>query len=84
MKPVQITINRHNVVLAIENNVAYGDQYQPAKIKVGDKLKNDLLGILMMNPHRFEIIRDENCANCGDPIGDGERNCCVTCNENGF
>ena len=60
MQPVKITITRRNVVLAIENNVAYGDQYAPVKVKVGDKLENDFLGILMMNPHRFEIIREKS------------------------
>lgn len=53
---VKVEINRRNVVTNIENNEEC-DGFRKAKIEVGDKLKNEFLALLMMNPHRFEIVR---------------------------
>jgi len=53
---VKVEINRRNVVTNIENNEEC-DGFGKAKIEVGDKLKNEFLALLMMNPHRFEIVR---------------------------
>lgn len=53
---VRIEVNSRNVVTNIDNNEKR-EGYLKAKIEVGEKLENEFIALLMMNPHRFEIVR---------------------------
>jgi len=53
---VIVEVNRRNVVTGIENNVET-DQFRKLQVEVGQKLENEFLILLMMNPNRFQIIR---------------------------
>ena len=53
---VLIEINRSNVVTSIKHNTET-EQYRKVEIKPGDKLAEEFIALLMMNPHRFELSR---------------------------
>lgn len=53
---IQITL-KHNRVLRIENNKET-ENWGKAKIKVGDKISKELYALLAMNPHRFNLIKE--------------------------
>ena len=53
---VLIELNRSNIVQRIENNTENG-QYKKMKVEVGEKLNEEFIALLMMNPHRVQIIR---------------------------
>ncbi len=53
---VLIKLDRRNIVKSIQNNTETG-QYRKMKIEVGQKLEDEFLALLMMNPHRIEITR---------------------------
>jgi hypothetical protein len=55
---VLIELNRNNIVQRIENNTE-NEQYRKLKAEVGDKLDEQLIALLLMNPHRFQVIRSE-------------------------
>ena len=56
MTQVEITLNQSNVVLAINNNTETPN-FKKAKISVGDKIESEFFALMLMNPHRFKIIR---------------------------
>ena len=53
---VLIELDRRNIVQSIENNTE-AEQYRKMKIEVGQRLEEEFIALLMMNPHRWEIIR---------------------------
>jgi len=55
---VLIELNRNNIVQRIENNTE-AEQYRKIKVQVGDKLDEQFIALLLMNPHRVQIIRSK-------------------------
>ena len=55
---VLIELDRNNTVQRIQNNTENG-QYKRMKVEVGDKLDEEFIALLLMNPHRVEITRSE-------------------------
>ena len=53
---VLIELDRRNIVQSIENNTE-AEQYRKRKSEVGQRLDEEFIALLMMNPHRCEIIR---------------------------
>ena len=53
---VIVELNKRNIVTSITNNIET-DNYRKLKVEVGQRLEDEFLVLLMMNPHRFQIIR---------------------------
>lgn len=53
---VLIEIDRRNVVTSIDNNIPT-EQYRTMDVKIGDKLSDEFIALIIMNPHRFQLSR---------------------------
>lgn len=56
---VTIKLNRMRFVLSVENNIE-SDNYKKANVSVGDLLDKGSIALMLMNPHRFNVIWEKD------------------------